>query len=267
VSAVAAIRYQAVAVRGFRGTIVGAVLVILALPSVLVLILSFSDDAFIKFPPLSWGVKHYTSVFNSTVLMPALERSLALAAVVAPVSILFGGLLAFGFYRTRLKQSPWVDLLVLGPILVPGLTYALALYSLYASIGLLGTKIGLVIAHTLIALPFVTLIIGAALQRIPVELEQAALSLGAGRWRTYRKITLRLLAPGIATAFIFAFLASFDEAVFVSFLAGPSFTTLQLEIFHSLQFGLDPAITAIAALLTAVTALAIGLSALIQRLT
>jgi ABC-type spermidine/putrescine transport system permease subunit II len=243
------------------------VLVILAAPSVLVLILSFSDDAFIKFPPLSWGVGHYSAVFRSDVLMPALERSVILAAVVAPVSIVFGGLLAFGFYRTRLKQSAVVDLLVLGPILVPGLTYALALYSLYASIGLLGTKIGLVIAHTLIALPFVTLIIGAALQRIPVELEQAALSLGAGRWRTYRKITLRLLAPGIATAFIFAFLASFDEAVFVSFLSGPSFTTLQLEIFHSLQFGVDPAITAIAALLTAVTAVAIGISAIIQRAT
>ncbi len=266
-SAAVAIRYQAMALRSFRSVISAVVIVLLAVPSVIVLILSFSDDPFIKFPPLSWGVGHYTSFFHSDVLIPALEHSLVLAGIVAPVSIVLGGLLAFGFYRTRLRRSSLVDLLVLGPILVPGLSYALALYYQYASLGMLGSKLGLVIAHTLLALPFVSLIIGAALQRIPVELEHAALSLGAGRWRTYRKVTLRLLAPGIATAFIFAFLASFDEAVFVSFLAGPGFTTLQLEIFHSLQFGVDPAITAVAALLTAITAAAIGLSALIQRMT
>jgi ABC-type spermidine/putrescine transport system permease subunit II len=107
-----------------------------------------------------------------------------------------------------------------------------------------------VLAHTLLALPLVVLVIGSAIQRVPGSLEDAALSLGAGRVRTTLDITLRLLLPAIAVAAVFAFITSFDDAVFVSFLAGPGFTTLPLEIFNSLQFGVDPAITAIAALLT-----------------
>jgi ABC-type spermidine/putrescine transport system permease subunit II len=106
----------------------------------------------------------------------------------------------------------------------------------------------------MLGLPFVTIIAIAALGRIPVQLEIVAMTLGASRRRAVMEITLRLLAPAIAAGFIFAFLVSFDDATFVSFLGGPGLVTLPNAIFASLKTGLDPTITAIATILMLATA-------------
>jgi ABC-type spermidine/putrescine transport system permease subunit II len=142
-----------------------------------------------------------------------------------------------------------------------------ALYSLFADLRLLGSFFGLLMVHITMALPFVLLIIGAAISRVPRELELAALSLGASRTRAWRDITLRLLLPALVASFIFAFIGSFDEAIVTSFLASIGFVTLPVEIFSSVRFGVDPVITAIATLLTLATALLMVIYGMMRRRT
>jgi ABC-type spermidine/putrescine transport system permease subunit II len=101
-----------------------------------------------------------------------------------------------------------------------------------------------------VTVPFVFLITGSAITKVPRDLELAALSLGATRFQAWRDVTLRFLAPAIAASFIFAFVASFDETVITAFLSGVGFVTLPVAIFHSVRDGIDPVITAIATLLT-----------------
>jgi len=132
---------------------------------------------------------------------------------------------------------------------MPIVAYAVALYIVYARAHIVGTTGGLVISHTIRALPFVVVIAGSAINRIPRELELVAMALGASRSRAVIGITLRLLMPAIAASLIFAFLTSFDEAVFVTFLGGPDLITLPKATFDSEQQSVDPVITAIATVL------------------
>jgi putative spermidine/putrescine transport system permease protein len=243
------------------------IVALIALPSLIVMVTSFGTDPFIKFPPSSWGFARYESVFNPNhVWYGDLLRSLEVASIVAVIAVVIGSMFVFATQRSRLPRIPGLDLLVLAPLVVPSVTFVLALYLLFSKLHLVGSLWGVVLAHVVLAVPLVVLVLGSALSRVPRNLEEAALSLGANRTRTAFDVTLRLLWPAVGAAAVFAFITSFDEVVFVSFLAGPDFKTLPLEIFESLQFGVDPAITAIATLLSLSAALLLGLLTWLQRL-
>jgi ABC-type spermidine/putrescine transport system permease subunit II len=245
--------------------LVFTVLALMVLPNVIVFLLSFSGDTFLKFPPGSWGLRQYTTFFGSEKWLTPLRRSLTLGTIVAAASVLVGGTAVIGFARSRLPGRNLIQVVSLGPLLVPGITYAVAVYALFARLGLLDTLTGLVLAHTVIAVPFVILIVGSAIGHVPQELELAAMSLGASRWRAYLDITVPILAPALMASAIFSFVTSFDEVVMASFLSGSAYLTLPKAIFDSIKFGVDPVITAIATILSFVTALLLVLAASLRR--
>jgi ABC-type spermidine/putrescine transport system permease subunit II len=226
----------------------------LLVPAALVFVLSFSNDPAIRFPPASWGLREYHSFFHSGTWGPAVVQSLEVAVPAALLSVAIAVPAVLAFDRTRLPGRHALRFAGIAPLLIPQVAYAVAMYGIVAQLGLLGTQSGLILAHTAIAMPFVLVIAGATIVRLPKELDLVAMTLGASRLRAWVGITLRLLAPSIFAGFLFAFLTSFDDAVFVSFLSGPGLVTLPKAIFDSVRLGLDPAITAIAALLMAVTA-------------
>jgi putative spermidine/putrescine transport system permease protein len=121
------------------------------------------------------------------------------------------------------------------------------------------------IGHTVLALPVAVILLSATLQGVDQRLEQAALSLGASRFTAFRRITLPLVAPGVAAAAIFAFLSSFDELLVSMFLAGPGQETLPVKIWNSVLFQLDPSIAAVSALLVLLSVVALGVTGLLQR--
>ena len=249
---------------GHAGILTATALFMLA-PSVVVVLLSFSNDSFMRLPPTSWGFRQYVTLFSSGEWLEPFVRSLTLAAWTAVVTVPLGLAAVLGLYRTSAPGRSLVQFLGLAPLLVPGIAYAVALYSLLARARLLGRFEGLVAVHITLALPYVLLIVGAAITRVPRELEMAALSLGASRPRAWLDITLRLLLPAIVAAGIFAFIGSFDETIITSFLAGSGFVTLPVAIFNNVRYGVDPVITAIATLLTASTALLLALNAVLRR--
>lgn len=140
-------------------------------------------------------------------------------------------------------------------MVVPVVVLGLGLFIFFTALGLNYTFAGLVIAHTLIAMPFVVITVTATLTRFDFRLMRAAASLGAGRITAFRTVMLPIIAPGVAAGAVFAFAASFDEVVMVLFVAGPQQRTLPKQMFTGLREQLDPTIIAAAVLMIVLTAL------------
>ncbi len=242
-----------------------AIAVSMLLPSVIVAVLSFSGDEFIKFPPRTFGLRQYAALLSAREWREPFVRSVLVAAAASPAAVLVGLAAVVGLHRTAIRGKTVLQFLGIGPALMPGVAYAVALYSLFGWLGLLGTARSIVVAHVALSVPFVILITGAAISRVPRDLELAAMSLGAERWAALRDVTLPLIVPAILASFIFAFVHSFDDTVVTSFLSGVGFETLPVAIFNSVREGVEPVITAIATLLTVATALLLAAHTFMRR--
>lgn len=246
-------------VLGAVGAVVVALAVVLVLsPVVLTVVLSFSNDPAISFPPETWGLERYRRLAESPQWLDPLWLSLRLAAVSAVASVVVGGLALLAIHRTRLPLRQVLEQASLVSLAIPASAYAVAMYAVFSRYGLLSTFPGLVIANVVLALPFVVLVGGTALRSLSSELELVAFTLGASRSRVWLGVTLRLLAPAFLAALLMSFQQAFEEAVFINFLGGPGLKTLPKAIFDSVQFGSDPIITAISSVIILVSTVAIA---------
>lgn len=244
---------------GFRllqGTNLALRLLIIAFmlsPAFLIMALSFSGESSLRFPPRTWGMDQYQDLFASGYWTGSIAKSFIIAIPAALGCLLVGVPAAFALNRTKFFGRGALTAVGLAPLILPGVAYAIAMYTFFIQMGLVGSMVGLILVHITLGLPFVIVIVGAAINRIPPELELVAMTLGASRWRAMVGITLRLLSPAIGATFIFCFIHSFDEATFVNFIGGPGLVTLPKAIFDSIRTGLEPLITAISTLLMIAT--------------
>ena len=238
-----------------------AVIVVVLAPIVLTVVLSFSADSSIRFPPTSWGVDNYVTLATSSVWLDSLWLSVRLAAAAALIAfvVCLGAL--YAITRSRMPLRSWLEQASIVSIIIPITAFAVALYTVFVQFDLLGTFWGMAIAHATLAIPFVMIIGGIAFRSLPIELELVAITLGASRFRAWVGITLRLAAPSLLGGFVMAFLASFEEAVLISFLGGPGLLTLPKRILDALQWGSEPVVTAIATVIVVISvALALPLA-------
>jgi len=243
------------AISGVEMVIKVAVILFMLVPAALVVVLSFSAEKNVAFPPTHWGFKQYSDLFGSSYWMSSVGTSFVIALPAALVAVAVGVPAVIALERTRLPGKPVLRILGIAPLILPGVAYAVALYTFYVDAGLVGTRLGVILADSMLSLPFVFLVVSASLKRISADLELVAMSLGATRLRATFGITLRLLAPAIAAATILAFVTAFDEAVLVNFVGGGQVITLPKAIYDSVRTGLQPLITAIATLLMLFTGL------------
>jgi len=243
------------------------ILLFLALPIVVILVTSFSNNAFAAFPPEAWTLNWYKALFADGSKWPA---ALALSALVAALSTVFsliiGVTAATALTRSELPLRSAVFALVLGPLLIPQIVTALGLFLLFEPAAMLGSPIAIALGHTVLASPIAVLILIATLRGIDERLEDAAASMGAGRLTIARRITFPLAAPGMIAAAIFSFITSFDEFYISQFLSSVDTVTLPVQVYNSLTFEIDPSVTAISAILIAFAILALGLVALVRWL-
>ncbi|MEA2279113.1 MAG: putative spermidine/putrescine transport system permease protein [Solirubrobacteraceae bacterium] len=237
------------------GVVVTIVSIALLAPAVLVAVLSFSGDSYLTFPPKSWGLRQYQTMFTDPTWGSAIGLSFKIALPTAIISALIAVPAVIAIHRSQLPGRNSVQVAGLTGIIIPISAYAVAMYAVQAQFHILGTYLGLLVANITIAMPLVLVVTAAAMSRIPISLEQAAMTAGASRGRALAGITVRLLAPAILAGSVLAFITSFDEAVFINFLGGPGQVTLPKAIFDSVRFGLDPVITAIATVLMVATSL------------
>ena len=217
--------------------------------------LSFSDASFLQFPPPDYSLRWFETYFSREDWTRPTITSFQVAGITMVLATLIGTLAAVAIVRSDFPGKRLVVGLLLSPIIVPTIILAVALYYLFARYGLIGTRTALVLAHTVLAVPYVIVVVSAALERIDQSLEQAAWTLGASKLKAFVKVTLPLIRPAVLTASFFAFLASFDEVVIAIFIAGTSATTLPKRMWDGIREEIDPTIAAVAALLIALSLL------------
>ncbi|MGX1563204.1 ABC transporter permease [Streptomyces sp. NPDC055506] len=243
------------------------ILLFLALPIVVILVTSFSNNAFASFPPETWTLNWYKALFADGSKWPAaLSLSALIAALSTVFSLIIGVTAATALVRSELPLRSAVFALVLGPLVIPQIVTALGLFLLFEPAAMLGSPIAIALGHTVLASPIAVLILIATLRGIDERLEDAAASMGAGRLTIARRITFPLAAPGMIAAAIFSFITSFDEFYISQFLSSVDTVTLPVQVYNSLTFEIDPSVTAVSAILIAFAILALGLVALVRWL-
>lgn len=242
-----------------------AALVFLIAPVVIILIVSFSGADYLSFPPPTVSLRWYERFFG----VPGWRRSIVVSVQVASLTMVLATVLglaaALALVRGRFRWKAAAYAFLLSPMIVPTIITAIALYFFFVKLRATGSVVAMALGHTVLALPVVVIIIAATLQGFDVRLELAALSLGANRVVALRRVTLPLIAPGVLSAALFAFLTSFDELLIPLFLSGVEVQTLTVRIWNSLLLEVDPTIAAVSSFLIAVTSTVLGASALLRR--
>lgn len=239
----------------------------LVAPTLIVIPLSFTDKASLVFPPTGWSLRWYENFFTDRSWTRALMASFRVAVLVTVVATVLGTAAAVGLQRRAGRRgNAAIRGLLLTPMIVPSVVLAIGLYAIFLKFHLLGTLHGFVLAHAVLALPFTVVSVSASLQTFDQRLETAAISLGASRWNTFRRVTLPLILPGVISGALFAFVTSFDEVVVSLFIQSPYLRTLPVKMFSSVTRDTDPTIAATATLiLVFTTALVLVALALINR--
>ncbi|MHC4049417.1 ABC transporter permease subunit [Bradyrhizobium sp. 25ACV] len=233
------------------GTIfVVLVLVFLLFPELVVITMSFSAGAFLEFPPSGFSLQWYRSFFDDPSWIGALWTSVQIGIAVTILSTIVGTLAAYGLSRTFARVRGILTLLILTPITFPIIVVGVATYLASIKLGMIGTTVGVVLAHSIGSIAFVVVVVSATLANFDRRLEQAAKGMRAGPLRTFTRVTLPLIRPGILGAAVLAFLHSFDEVVVTSLVNGFSIYTLPLKMWQNIRNQIDPTIAAVASLLT-----------------
>ena len=219
----------------------------LILPLLIVFPISFSSSGYMRFPPPGFSLRWYVAYVNDPVWIAATLRSLKIAFFAMLLSTLLGTLLAFSIVRGRYWGREIVNQISALPIIVPTIVYSIAVYGIFAKLQLIGLWQGIVLAHTVYAIPFVTIIVAAGLRTFDVAQEEAAMGLGASRLRAVWRITLPQIRPSLISAAFLAFIASFDELVIAMFLGGSNMT-LPKKMFDNILLEIDPTIAAVSVL-------------------
>ncbi len=241
------------------------VLVFLVAPIVAIVPLSFNDGTFLHYPLQGVSLRWYRAVLSSAQWGHALTNSLIVGACATALATVLGTLAALGTDRIRARWVPVLAGILIAPMIVPVIITALGLYLFLAALGLTATYLGLILGHTLLAVPFVFITVVAALKNLDRDLPRAAATLGSGPVRTFLTVTLPLTLPGIVSGALLAFATSFDEVVLTLFVAGPAQRTLPRQIFDGIRESINPSILALATMLIAFAALLLTGAELVRR--
>jgi putative spermidine/putrescine transport system permease protein len=226
---------------------VALVYAFLLAPILIVVLTSFSPTRSSAFPPIGFSLLWYGEFFKSASFVDAFKFSMQLGAAAAVIATAIGFASAYAIVRLLGSWRNTGHSLALLPAMIPHILISIALLLALTVIPL--PEFGVLLAgHVLICLPFTIAGITASLDGVDPQLEAAALTLGASRLRALWEIVLPLVAPGILSALIFAFIVSFGDVYIALFLTGPGMTTLPIEIFSYMQWESTPVVAAITTL-------------------
>ncbi len=241
--------------RPWLSTVSVLVALLVVLPTLIVIPMSFTGQASFKFPPDSWSFRWYRSFAHSSSWPSSLVFSLEVSACVMILTVVIGTMIAFGLRRLPARVSAWAQTIVLIPIIIPTIVTAISIYETFLRWHLSGTLAGFTLAESVITLPYVVLSIGAGISRINPRLGQAAETLGARPPVVFLRVTLPLVLPAMLTAMLLAFVASLDEPVIALFLSQPTKMTLPVQMYNSMLQVTDPTVAAASTILLALVTL------------
>lgn len=240
-----------------------AVLFLLA-PLAAILPMAFTSSAFLTYPIPDFSLRWFEELFTAGAWRRSIINSLIVGFGTTVLATVLGTLAAVGL-RGRFVLSGSVRTLFLLPMVVPAVVLGVGMQILFARIGIANSYLGVIIAHTVLAVPFVLVSVTASLDGIDRSVERAALSLGATPASVLMRVTLPLAAPGVISGAVLAFATSLDEVVLTLFVAGPNQRTLARQMFSTIRENISPAIAAAAFLFIAGTILLALLVLLVRR--
>jgi putative spermidine/putrescine transport system permease protein len=241
------------------------VLAFLVVPTLIVVPMSFSASQYLEFPPRQWSLRWYENYFGSPAWMQATATSLKAGGLTALVATPLGTMAAYGLFASRVRWAGAVTGLLITPLIVPVILVAIAAFYAYVQLKLVNTLFGIVLAHSVLAIPLVLLIVTSALKSYDMSQEMAARSLGASRFRAFMTVTLPQVRFAVVTGAILSFLTSFDEIIVAMFISGGANSTLTRNMFASLRDQIDPTIAAISTVMILITSALLGLAQLFGR--
>lgn len=234
-------------------------------PTLVIIPISFSSANFLSYPLPGFSLQWYEKILQPQPWMSALLNSLIIGAGATLVSTVLGTLAALGMSRGRLPARSMILAVVISPMIVPVVISGVGMYFFFAKLGFVASFLGLVLAHAVLAVPFVLITVTATLKNFDMNLVRAAASLGASPVHAFRTVTLPLIAPGVISGALFAFVFSFDEVVVALFISGPGQRTLPRQMFDGLRDNIDPSILAMSTLLVIISIVLMGGGALAQK--
>jgi putative spermidine/putrescine transport system permease protein len=236
------------------------VLAFLALPTLIVVPMSFSASQYLEFPPRQWSLRWYANYFGSVAWMDATATSFKAAALTALLATPIGTLAAYGLAASGLRAARAIYVLLITPMIVPVILIAIAVFYVFVKIKLNNSLFGLVLAHAMLAVPVVMIVVASALKSFDMNQEMVARSLGAPRWRAFLTVTLPQIGFAVFSAAVLAFLTSFDEVILALFVSGGENSTLTRNMFLALRDQIDPTISAISTIMIVVTTILLALT-------
>lgn len=256
---------------GFR-VICGLIFFFLMFPIMVIVPLSFNAQNFftftpemLAFDPAGYSLKHFRDFFTNPEWQHAMRNSLAIAPMATLVSVSLGTLAAIGLSQSHVPFKRVIMAVLISPMIVPLIISAAGMYFFFSSIGLQGTYWGVVLAHAILGIPFVIITVTATMVGFDRSLTRAAASLGAGPVRTFRKVQLPLILPGVISGGLFAFITSFDEVVIVIFVGSAGQRTLPWQMFIGLREQISPTILAVATLMVGLSILLLATLEMLRR--
>ncbi|MCZ0733185.1 ABC transporter permease [Phreatobacter sp. AB_2022a] len=225
----------------------------LVLPISIVFAVSVTDQPYLSLPREGVSLQYFANLMTSQAWLSSIGHSLIIAVASTAIAAVAGTLCAIGCWRLGNRASDLVRLVMLMPIMVPTIVYALGIYQFWIDLRLIDTYTGVVIAHAVTGMPYVVITVSTALAGFDPRLEQAALNLGASMGQTLRLVIIPNILPGVISGVIFAFIHSWDELVIVLFIAGRGVFTLPRRMWDGINEHLDPTMAAVAAVLVLIT--------------
>ena len=254
------------------GIICGLIFFFLVAPIVVIIPLSFNAQPYftftkemLTFDPAGYSLRWYNNLFGSSEWMGSIANSAIISISSTIIATALGTLAALGLNRRNMPFRGIITAVLISPMIVPLIITAAAMFSFFARIGLSNTFPGIILSHVVLGTPFVVLTVTASLAGFNETLIRAAQSLGANQARTFFKVILPLLLPGVIAGGLFAFVTSLDEVVIVNFMAGPEQTPVTVRMFSGLREEISPTILSLATLLVALSILLLTALELVRR--
>jgi len=230
--------------------IIGVLVVLFIIaPLVIVVPMSLSTSPSLQFPPPGYWFGYYVQYFQDPSWLRPTWNSIVIALANTVLTMLLVVPATFALVRHKFWGKSLANIMMLMPMAVPHIVMAIGYYNYFGQMGIVFSKLGVVLAHTSLSVPITFLVLSANLKGFDQTLERAARSLGATPAQTFRHVTLPILKPGLMVSALFAFIQSFDETVVAIFISGRDAETLPRKMFDSIRQEADPVIAVISSLL------------------
>ena len=224
-------------------------------PILIVVWVAFTPTGYLSIPTTEFSLRWFRAIADYPEFVEAFWDSIWLAALSSALAIGLSVPAALAIARYRFPGREAMTALFMSPLMIPHVVLGVAFLRFFTQLGIGGTFVGLVLSHIVIVFPFALRLVLASAVGMDRSIENAAVSLGASGFAVFRRVTLPLVLPGVASGWVLAFINSFDEVTMTVFIASPSTVTLPVRMFLYIQDNIDPLVTSVSAVVIALTAI------------